>query len=188
MTWSPLTPPSGSEVQKVRWRAVPYTAGRGLDLGCGREKLFDTEFVVGVDNGYDAEQHGATINANLKLDVRDLSQLASGAWDYVFSSFVLQYFPYRDVPNVLRDWMRLVKVGGCVCLYLPDEDQFPKCREDEREIIAESGTHPAQKWNVNYARVVAAMEKVAFNWDLCEYKVCSGDDEYALWFVFRRLK
>jgi SAM-dependent methyltransferase len=188
MVWSPLASSPPTEMQKTRWRAVPYTAGRGLDLGCGREKLFDTEFVLGIDNGYDADVHGAVVNANVKMDCKDLVQFSAGSFDYVFSSFLLQYFPYAEVPDVLRSWFRLVKVGGCMCLYLPDENQFPKCREDERSIISESGTHPANRWNVNYERLVAAMEKVALNWDLVEYQQCAGDDEYALWFVFRRLK
>ncbi len=188
MTWSPLNPPpAGGEVQKTRWRSVPYTHGKGLDLGCGNQKLFETEFVFGIDNGQDTEL-GLVINANFRADCRDLSQFAAGSWDYVFSSFLLQYFLYKEVPNVLREWMRLIKVGGCLCLYLPDEAQFPKCAEPELGTVAESGAHPSQKWNVTYGRVVAAMEKLGFNWDLVEYQQCSANDEYALWFVFRRLK
>ena len=186
MVWSPLAPPCQNETAKTRWRAVPYTAGKGLDIGCGLERLFDTEFVIGIDNGQDAGKHN--IVANMKLDARDLSQLAGGSWDFVYSSFLLQYFPYKDVPNVLRDWMRLLKVGGCLSLYLPDSEQYPKCAEPELEIFAEAGSNPEQKWNVTYKRLVAALEKVAFNWDLVEYQVCGSDDEYALWFVIRRLK
>lgn len=188
MTWSPLTPASPAETQKTRWRAVPFTAGRGLDIGCGPAKLFDTEFVIGIDSGYDNEHHGVPVNANLRLDARDLSQFAGGGWDFVYSSFLLQYFPYEEVPEILRGWFRLIKVGGTMVLYVPDEDQYPKCAEPERGIGAEQGVHPAHRWNINYGRLVAAMEKVALNWDLVEYQVCSGDDEYALWFVFRRLK
>jgi predicted SAM-dependent methyltransferase len=183
LTWSPLNPPpAGGEVQKTRWRTVPYTAGKGLDLGCGVAKLFETEFVFAIDDGSEAS------NANMRADARDLSQFSAGSWDYVFSSFLLQYFPYKEVPNALREWMRLIKVGGCLCLYLPDEEQYPKCNEPERSIVAESGANPRHAWNVNYARVVAAMEKLGFNWDLVEFQQCAGDDEYALWFVFRRLK
>jgi SAM-dependent methyltransferase len=183
VTWSPLVP-AGAETPKTRWRAVPYTAGKGLDVGCGATKLFDTEFVFACDDGSDP----GVVNANMRLSANDLSVFAAGSWDYVFSSFVLQYFPYKQVPDVLREWMRVVKVGGCVVLYLPDEDQYPKCNEPERGIVAEPSVNPRHAWNVNYKRLVAAMEKVHFNWDLVEYQVCDGDDEYALWFVFRRLE
>jgi hypothetical protein len=35
---------------------------------------------------------------------------------------------------------------------------------------------------------VAAMAKTAFNWDLVDYEVCKANDEYSLWFVFKKLK
>jgi Methyltransferase domain len=189
LTWSPLTPPpAGGEVQKTRWRAVPFTSGRGLDLGCGIEKLFDTEYVIGIDNGHDAEHHGAKVNANIRMDCRELTQFSAQSFDYIFSSFLLQYFPYKDVPDVLRAWMRLIKTNGFLVLYLPDEAQYPKCPEPEREIVGEQGQHPSQKWNVNYDRLCAAMDKVACAWDLVDYQVCGGDDEYGLFFAWRKLK
>lgn len=187
MTWSPLSQ-CQDETAKTRWRAVPFTAGKGLDLGCGKARLFDTEFVVGVDNGYAAERYQLPIQPNIKLDARDLSQLASGSWDFVYSSFLLQEFPYKDVPNVLREWLRLVKVNGTLVLYLPDADQVPKVAEPELGIEPELQHNGDQKWNVTYERLVAAMEKVAFNWDLVHFEKCSSDDEYALFFVFQRLK
>jgi SAM-dependent methyltransferase len=193
MVWSPLAVPCSDETAKTRWRAVPFTAGKGLDLGCGKSKLFETEFCLGIDNGYDAERFGTVIQANIKMDAKDLSQLAGGGWDYVYSSFLLQYFPYKDVPNVLRDWMRLLKVNGNLILYLPDADAYPKCAEPGEGIgsestAAEPGAHPEQKWNVTYQRLVQAMEKLAFNWDFIHYEQCTADDEYAHFAVFRRLK
>jgi hypothetical protein len=186
VTWSPLAQPTNNETAKTRWRAVPFTAGRGLDLGCGKERLFDTEFCVGLDNGHDTQRFGTPIQANMNLDAKDLSQLASGGWDYVYSSFLLQYFPYKDVPGVLREWLRLCKITGSLVLYLPFADAYPKCAEDGAS--AEPGSHPDQKWNVTYAKLVAALEKVAFNWDICAYEECTGEEEYSIFMVCRRLK
>jgi predicted SAM-dependent methyltransferase len=156
-------------------------------LGCGIQKLFDTEFVLGIDNGAAVAQ-GATVQANIRADVKELTQFAVGAWDFVFSSFLLHQFPYKEVPAVLREWMRVIKIGGALVLYLPSETCYPKCAEPEREIIAEPGAYPDQKWNVNYERMVAAMEAVAYNWDLEYFEACDADDEYAEFYVFRRLK
>jgi SAM-dependent methyltransferase len=167
-----------NETAKTRWRTVPYTAGKGLDLGCGAQKLFETEFVLGIDNGYDADM-GQPIAPNLSLDARDLSLFSSGQFDYVYSSFVLHYFPYEQVPQVLREWVRVCKTGACVVLYLPDENQYPK--------VGTPGAHPKQKWDVNYERVVEAMERTTWDFDLCEFQKCEQDDEYALFFSFRKL-
>jgi len=186
MVWSPLAPNAFNETPKTRWRAVPWTPGKGLDIGCGKERLFDTEFVIGLDNGQEGERIGA-IQANLRADARELP-FQAGHWDFVYSSFLLQQFPYKDVPNVLREWCRVIKKGGTLVLYLPDEDEVPKVTDPSINLIAEPQSDPLQQWNVNYARVVAAMEKVHFNWDLCYVEKCNRDDEYALFFVFRMLK
>jgi predicted SAM-dependent methyltransferase len=187
MTWSPLSAACQSETPKTRWRAIPYTSGRGLDIGCGKDRLFESEYVIGVDN-FDDAQRGLSVQASIKADARDLSQFSGGAWDFIYSSFLLQRFPYKDVPNVLREWMRLLKANCNLVLYLPDADTFPKCAEPELGVGAEGGADTLQQWNVTYERVVAAMEKVAFNWDLIYFEKCCADDEYGLFFVFRRLK
>jgi len=179
MTWSALAPYGVNEVAKTRWRAVPYTAGSGLDLGCGAQRLFDTEFVVGIDNGADGER-GIQVAPNLRADAKALTMFAAGSWDYVFSSFLLQNFPYADVAAVLRDWLRVVKVGGCLVLYLPDADQVPK--------VGEPGSLPGQQWDVTYETIVNALERTGHNWDLCDYQRCSANDEYALFFAVRKLK
>lgn len=168
-----------NETSKTRWRTVPYTAGRGLDLGCGVEKLFNTEFVIGVDNGSDS-QIGLAPQPNLSFDARDLSTFTANQFDYVYSSYLLHYFPYEEVHKTLREWFRVCKTGACVVLYLPDERLYPK--------VGQPGAHPMQKWDVNYERVVEAMEKTTWNWDLCDYQVCDQDDEYSLFWAFRKLK
>jgi SAM-dependent methyltransferase len=187
MTWSPLTVPTNNETPKTRWRAVPWTAGSGLDLGCGQERLFETDFVFGIDNGQDAENLRIPVRASMRCDARALP-FSAGQWDFVYSSFLLHQFPYKEVPDVLREWMRVVKIGGALVLYLPDADQVPKVNEPELGIVAEPQCAAGHAWNVTYERVVAAMEKVAFNWDLCYFEKCDRDDEYALFFAFRRLK
>ena len=180
MARNPAVPVVGvRETPKTRWRTVPYTAGRGLDLGCGSERLFDTEFVVGIDNGAD-QQYGTPISANIQADASDLSVFAAGQWDFVFSSFLLQYFPYEKVPEVLRHWFRVVKPGGNLFLYLPDDQQYPK--------VGQVGSHPSQKFDVNYDCIVEAAKRSAWNWDLELYEVCDKNDEYALAFSFRKLK
>ena len=105
---------------------------------------------------------------------------AAGQWDYVFSSYLLQYFEYKHLPQVLRDWMRVIKNNGNLVLYLPDDQQYPK--------VGQPGAHPRQLWDVNYDRVVEAMQKTTCNWDLVDFQKCSDEDEYSLFFAFKKLK
>jgi len=168
-----------AETPKTRWRTVPYTGGRGLDLGCGAERLFNTEFVLSIDNGHDTDL-GQVAQANVQADARDLSMFSAGKWDYVYSSYLLQYFPYEQVHVVLRDWMRVIKVNACVVLYLPDAEQYPR--------VGTPQAHPRQQWDVTYDAVVEAMVKTTWNWDLCDFQKCSDDDEYSHFYAFRKLK
>lgn len=175
------------ETAKTRWRAVPWTGGKGLDLGCGPEKLFDTEYVLGIDSGVGAAL-GGPVNPNIQADCKELTMFASGSFDYVFSSFLLQEFTHKEATEALRNWLRVVKTRGTVVLYLPDENQYPKCPESERGIAGEPGAHPHQKWNVNYDRLVEALAKTSWNWDLEHFEVCDQLNEYALFAVIRKLK
>jgi predicted SAM-dependent methyltransferase len=180
--------PQGREVAKTRWRAMPYLRGKVLDLGCGPEKVLDTKECLGVDSCKDVDMFGIQMNPDIKADIQVLSLFAGSSVDAVFSSHALEHFHYRDVPAILREWMRVLKIGGYLTLYIPDEDQYPKCVEPERGVyVAEPHCNSDHKWNVNYERVVAAME-TAGNWDLVHFEKCAADDEYSLFFSFKKLK
>lgn len=49
MSWDPQAQ-QGCEHRKIRWEIVPWTRGKGLDLGCGVEKAYP--HFIGVDNGH----------------------------------------------------------------------------------------------------------------------------------------
>ena len=55
MTWNRLTD-RGNAAQHVRWDIVPFTLGRGLDLGCGQYKPF--RHFIGIDSNKDATLFG----------------------------------------------------------------------------------------------------------------------------------
>lgn len=176
MTWNKEAP-QGGEMRKTRWRAVPYTRGKGLDLGCGPERIWDNKNVIGVDSGRDVELFGHQVNAQVMCDVTDLSMFGSRQFDFVFSSHVLEHVPLEKVPATLREWCRVVKKGGYVVLYLPLSGLYPD--------IGEDGANQDHKWNVTYDLVIKAMETMPRPWDLCEYQVCNGDDEYSGFWSFR---
>ena len=97
----------------------------------------------------------------------------------VFSSHLLEHIPYENVPKTLSEWMRVLKTGGHLSLYVPDEEEYPKMGTEH--------ANPDHKWDVNYAKVVAAMEKVPYDWDLIDFQRRDQADEYSLFFVFLKL-
>ena len=83
MTWK-LETSQGHETAKIRWLTVPYTRGKGLDLGCGPQRLWAAS--IGID--IQISQEGASMVG----DIADLSLFADLSLDYVFSSHALEDF------------------------------------------------------------------------------------------------
>lgn len=175
--------PQGNESAKIKHEIVQYTRGKGLDLGCGPFKAFP--HFIGVDNGHHAREFGWQMRPDVHVDtVEDLGLFASASMDFVFSSHTLEHLP--DPGKALREWSRVIRPGGYLVLYVPDEDQYPR--------VGEPGANPDHRWNVNYDRVVQFMDAVDRDWDLvcfekrdADYGPGSTKNEYSLFFVFKMI-
>ena len=172
MSWS-LENSKNDEASKVRWETIPYFHGRVLDIGCGPYKCFP--HWTGVDNGHHWGMHGADV----KCEATKLDLFASQSCDAVFSSHLLEHIPYKDVPSTLNEWMRVIKKNGHLMLYVPDEDEYPK--------VGEKYANPDHKFNVSYDVIVECMKKIDYSWDMIEFEKRSANDEYSLWFIFKKL-
>ena len=116
-----------NEVQKMRWELVPYMRGRCLDLGCGPTKAFP--HFIGVDSCKDTQLFGIPMKPDIKADIEELPMFSSGSFDLVFSSHALEHI--EDYHAALREWWRLVKVGGYLGLYLPHRQFYPNIGKRE---------------------------------------------------------
>lgn len=119
--WRP-SDPQGNEAAKVRWDIVPYTMGRGLDIGCGKDKAFP--HFIGVDNLHHQHAFGIGMSVDVVVkDCVDLSMFSNASMDFVFSSHTLEHV--EDTAACLKEWWRLVKPGGHLVLYLPHKHYYP---------------------------------------------------------------
>ena len=97
--------PQGNEAAKIKWEIVPYTRGRGLDLGCGPYKAFS--HFIGVDNGNHARQFGWPIKPDVSVESSDdLSLFNNESMDFVFASHLLEHM--EDLNKALAEWFRVV--------------------------------------------------------------------------------
>ena len=108
-----------SETDKARATLTKYCEGYGLDLGFGGDKIIPS--AIGVDlpkpytkTGEDPVQLGG--------DAADLYWFKDEVLDYIYSSHLLEDF--EDTVPVLREWKRVLKKGGYLVLYLPDEQVY----------------------------------------------------------------
>jgi len=101
-------------VPLIRDKALPYLIGRGLDLGCGHEKVKPE--AIGIDN--QSQYPGA---ADIAIEVRDVPKFfLPNRWDYIFASHILEHIPHWE--QALKEWHGLLKVGGVLFLYLPNTE------------------------------------------------------------------
>jgi len=177
LTWK-IDDPMGNEARKIAWEVVRYTRGVGLDVGCGPRTTFP--HWIGLDNGINEFLFNVACEPNVRIkDCGDLSLFSSKSMDFVFSSHLLEHIEPERVAAVLKEWWRVLKEGGHLTLYLPDEDEYPK--------IGEEGANPDHKWNVNKDRVIEYMRSIA-GWDLVDFQKRNQEREYSLYFVFKKIK
>lgn len=171
--------PQGNEAGKIRWELVKWTRGRVLDVGAGLWKPFP--HFIGVDNCADTRLYGHPIKPDIFVqDASDLGIFADAQFDAVFSSHLLEHIEQRYVVRTLREWLRVLKVGGYLVLYLPDETLYPK--------VGEEGANPDHKWTVSYMLLVELMQKTGVSWDLVDWQRRDQDREYSLFTVFQKTK
>lgn len=172
--------PQGFESDKIATLVVPYTRGKGLDVGCGQRKVWP--HVIGVDNGHHNKMFGHQKVADIDGDGSDLKIFSDNSLDFVFSSHTLEHFPEDQVDAVLAEWSRVIKTGGYLVLYLPSANLYPK--------VGEKNANPDHKWNIypgDAERKLLAATKCGWTQLECEERGHSNkDDEYSLYEVYQK--
>lgn len=172
--------PQGNESSKVRHMIVPYTRGRGLDLGCGPWKAWP--HFIGVDNfdeyqGVIDPETGQHWRPDVVADCTDLAVFADRSVDFVYSSHLLEHL--KDPAAALREWWRVIKVDGYLVLYLPHRDLYPRMGQPGANPDHESDFHPDD--------ILGMMENKDFGGWSCELNQTRGEGmEYSFLLIFRK--
>lgn len=133
-----------SETSKCRSRLAKYCSGSGVDLGFGGDAI--NAEAVRVDF---ARPYANTGDQPVQLagDCRFLVWFRDGVLDYVYSSHLLEDF--EDTRSILKEWLRVLKPGGQLVLFCPDEQVY-------RRHCAATG----QIYNVNHKHADFSLQKV----------------------------
>lgn len=110
-----------TEGEKIRAKILHLLENKSvLDLGCGGHPI--VPWAVGVDDTSESKHISpATIIAKIDPDSNQLG--SSFLSDVVFSSHALEHIR-APILETLRYWIRLVRPGGRLILYLPDERRY----------------------------------------------------------------
>jgi predicted SAM-dependent methyltransferase len=113
------------ETDNCRDRLVKYCEGQGLDIGCGVTKIKPE--AIGIDLYHpDADMH---------VDARTLDFYPANHFDFIYSSHLLEEL--QNTEATLRDWLRIIKIGGRIVLYQADRDFYfplgaPECNPSHK--------------------------------------------------------
>jgi len=110
-----------SETSKCRERLSKYCQGDGMDIGYGGDPILPNSICMDLPDPYAKyESHPQHLHG----DAQSLYWFSDNCLDYVYSSHVLEDFV--DTGKVLREWVRILKPGGHLVLFLPDEQTYRK--------------------------------------------------------------
>ena len=174
MAWSESAP-KGFESAKIKYEVLPYLARGGLDIGCGPAKVWP--HLIGLDSGKESDLFGIPMRPDVFIrDAASLGIFASGSADAVFSSHVLEHI--QDWQATLREWWRLVKVGGYLVLYLPHADLYPR--------IGQKGASVDHKHDFEPDQIVDFCRLAFPDWSLVENQTRGEGNEYSFLLVLRK--
>lgn len=158
----------GYEAQKCRYRVASYLRGRGLDIGCGNQK------VCSEATGIDIAGTAADIKLDLSAD-NALYLFADGVFDYVFSSHCLEDF--KCTKEILAEWWRVIKPGGHLILYLPDKKFYPN--------VGTAGANPNHQQDFEWQDIWAILKKFG-NIKLISATEHNQSNEYSFQMICRK--
>lgn len=108
-----------SETSKCRERLIKFCQGNGVDLGFGGDSISKAAVRIDFLNPY-SDTRGEPVQ--LSGDCNKLEWFKNGVLDYVYSSHLLEDF--EDTEAVLSEWLRVIKPGGLLVLFCPDEQVY----------------------------------------------------------------
>ena len=174
MVWDARTS-MGYESDKVRYEVLPHLARGGLDVGCGPAKVWP--HLIGIDSQKDTGLFGVAMKPDIVVpDAARLAIFSDGSADAVFSSHLLEHI--EDWHGALREWWRLLKVSGHLCLYLPHADLYPN--------IGQPGANPDHKHDFTPDVIVDFFRLAIGDWSLLENQTRAEGNEYSFLLVFRK--
>jgi len=102
----------------VRLETIPQ--GEGIKVVIGTRTYLGPDWThVDIDTSPLTDADGEQHPVDVVCDARKLT-LPDEYADIVYTSECLEHFPWREYQDVLKEWCRIVKVGGRIRIEVPD--------------------------------------------------------------------
>lgn len=122
----------GKLIYQEHLALYPYCKGRGIDVGCGGQKIHPE--AIGIDivpkgeKGVFGSQRKVISQADIWASGDNLFMFKNNELDYVVASHNLEH--YQDPIKTLIEWKRVLKTEGILGLVLPDDRKINTIKLD----------------------------------------------------------
>lgn len=167
------------EVNSCRERLAPFCVGNGLDIGFGGEPIVPSAICLDREPGHPHRAiHPNPTPTQLVGEASNLHWFKDGVLDYVFSSHCLEDF--EDTVGVLREWLRVLKSGGYLILFLPDEQAY-------RAYVGGIGNaaHKHENFSLHYVMECLRELKI-YDWNIVHWNWPVHNNDYSFDLVVRK--
>jgi len=142
-----------SEAKTCRERLGRFCNGVGLDIGFGGWPVHLNAICVDSASVFEAGQWKPKWpNQHIIGDAGKLTWFADNSLDYVFSSHCLEDF--EDTKAALREWLRVIKPGGYLVLFLPDQKTYMECCREAGQ--TPNPAHKHEDFGLAYVKAILA--------------------------------
>ncbi len=166
------------EVEKIEKEVKKFITPEmnGLDIGSAGMPILLQAVAIDVNvNGIYSDY------IHLKGDARSLYWFQNSCMDYVFSSHCLEDFTHSEKLAVLKEWIRVLKVGGLLLLYLPNEQKYRQYMLERNK-----GTNRAHKedhFDIEILRnIIAPLANVE------EFYAIPDHGDYCFFVVYQKIR
>lgn len=111
-----------SETNTARSLLAPFCVGNGCDVGAGGDPIVPSAICIDRPEDDGRRAHVGQHPTHLMGDAANLWWFRDGCFDYVYSSHCLE--DADDTAAWLREWLRVLRPGGLLVLFLPDQPTY----------------------------------------------------------------
>jgi predicted SAM-dependent methyltransferase len=122
-----------------------------LNLGCGDRTY--THYPEGYEC-WNVDNRDSLKKVDQVCDVRDLP-FTDESFDYILASDIVEHFPIKETPALLKEWIRVLKVGGIIEMRTPNLDYWTKEYKEKRNAkVVSYHLFGGQQYSGNFHYVV----------------------------------
>lgn len=136
-----------SETSRCRARLAPYCQGYGLDLGFGGDPITPSAIRMDMPQPY---TYVGSLPVQLGGAAENLFWFRDNVLDFIYSSHLLE--DYEDVESVLREWLRVLKPGGMLITFCPDEKVYRKHCAETYQVY--NPAHKHADFSLDYVKAI----------------------------------